>query len=409
VPALVLHTALAAAEAMLPSSVTAVLAAACTLQLLQYAVCTVSSNTISRKTMSHDFLTLRYHGRDPSRFSAVTSYTTEICNSAPATCMDLRLWECAESPLDMRVPYVAEAKLGVLETGRKNNIPSESAAGSRLLLANSGHRDPQLLLWSGCNASCGDCEIGTGKFLIVQHFPQCISTATDGVFGILYNDNSFPEKLETYHNCWPSLDAYDFEAEKQNRRWSIVKYCAIASAAMVGCASAALLLICCRMGWRRRGLHSGTGVAALQLARTIGKAAIEEHFPVSRSHEGNQCVVCLLDLEENERCRKLQCGHEFHAECIVGWWTHVRRTSLECPLCKRRQRLGDEDPEDATEAPAASNNNGAPGRSEAGTAASEAPATASAASGTAADDPERGQNRPDEVVEETPSIARIAL
>jgi len=81
--------------------------------------------------MSHDFLTLRYHGRDPSRFSAVTSYTTEICKSAPATCMDLRLWECAESPLDMRVPYVAEAKLGVLETGRKNNIPSPLASSKQ--------------------------------------------------------------------------------------------------------------------------------------------------------------------------------------------------------------------------------------------------------------------------------------
>jgi len=135
-------------------------------------------------------------------------------------------------------------------------------------------------------------------------------------------------------------------------------------------------------------------------ARTIGKATIEEHFPVSNSHEGNQCVVCLVDIEENEQCRKLQCGHVFHADCIVGWWTHVPRASLECPLCKRKQMLGDEDPEEALEVPAGSNNGGSRDSSEAGTAASEAPAAAPAASGTAADHLERGRNGPNEVVEE---------
>jgi hypothetical protein len=134
---------------------------------------------------------------------------------------------------------------------------------------------------------------------------------------------------------------------------------------------------------------------------TIGKSAIEEHFPVSHSHEGTQCVVCLLNIEEHEACRKLQCGHEFHADCIVDWWTHVPRATLECPLCKRKQRIGDEDPE---EPPEAANNDDAQGRSEAGAAASESPATGPAASRTAADDLERGRNRPAEVVDETQSI-----
>jgi len=389
------------------SSVTELFAAAWALQLLQYAVFPVSADTVPGRTMSQDYLTLRYHGRDSSRFNTENNYPTEICSTSPATCMDLRLWECADSPLDMRVPYGTEAHLGMLASEKINNLPQENAGGSRLLLARSAispqtpmDSDPQLVLWSGCNASCADCAAGTGKLLILHQLPRCVATAPGGIFGILYNDNS--GMRDTRANCYASLEVYDQEAERQNRMRQIVKYCAFGSVGMVGL-FLATLLICYRCHRKRRQeerRRSNAGGAATPSATAIGKASIEEHFPVSHSNEGNQCVVCLLDIQEGEDCRKLQCGHEFHADCIVGWWTHVPRASLECPLCKRKQRLGDEDPEEAREAPAASNNNVAQGSLEAGTAASEAPAPAPVASGTAADHTERGRNRPVEVVDE---------
>ena len=33
--------------------------------------------------------------------------------------------------------------------------------------------------------------------------------------------------------------------------------------------------------------------------------------------EGDRCLVCLSDYEQNEECRTLSgCGHIFHRECI---------------------------------------------------------------------------------------------
>ena len=38
--------------------------------------------------------------------------------------------------------------------------------------------------------------------------------------------------------------------------------------------------------------------------------------------------VCMCEIEENEECKKLKCGHIFHSNCIDNW---IKRT-LEC-LC----------------------------------------------------------------------------
>jgi len=398
------------------SSATGVLAAACAVQLLRNGVRTASAETLPGKPMSQDYLTLRYHGRDSDRFDSVVNFPADVCSTAPATCMDIRLWECVDSPLDMRVPYNYEAQLGTVPVDKSYKYSRENAGGSRLLLARSGlsprspmDSDPQLVLWSGCNASCTDCAAGTGKLMIVQQLPKCVQTSAGGVFGILYNGNT--GQRNTHQNCWASLDTYDREAERQSKMRLIVKYCAFGSVALVGCALATLLIcyrchVKRRRAERQRALAEGTGGASPPPV-TIGKATVEKHFPVSHSDEGNQCVVCLLNIEEADACRKLQCGHEFHSDCIMGWWMHVPRASLECPLCKSKQSLGEDDPEEApeaAEAPAASNNDGAQEQAEAGTNASETPAEAPAASGTAADDLEAGRNRPNVVVVEPQSI-----
>jgi len=42
------------------------------------------------------------------------------------------------------------------------------------------------------------------------------------------------------------------------------------------------------------------------------------------------CIVCMCEIEENEECKKLECGHIFHSDCIDNW---LKRT-LECPMCR---------------------------------------------------------------------------
>jgi hypothetical protein len=62
-----------------------------------------------------------------------------------------------------------------------------------------------------------------------------------------------------------------------------------------------------------------------------------EAFPEVRIEGKPPCVICLSEIEG--KGRMLQCGHCFHADCILTWWTHTPRTTLECPTCKHIQTL----------------------------------------------------------------------
>lgn len=41
------------------------------------------------------------------------------------------------------------------------------------------------------------------------------------------------------------------------------------------------------------------------------------------------CAVCLDDMADGDKTRKLRCGHDFHADCIQAWVTKANR----CPVC----------------------------------------------------------------------------
>jgi len=48
--------------------------------------------------------------------------------------------------------------------------------------------------------------------------------------------------------------------------------------------------------------------------------------------DGDRCLVCLCDYEQNEKCRTLSgCGHIFHKDCIDEWLMSGRNA---CPLCR---------------------------------------------------------------------------
>mmetsp|Transcript_21289 Transcript_21289/g.45281 ORF Transcript_21289/g.45281 Transcript_21289/m.45281 type:complete len:279 (-) Transcript_21289:27-863(-) len=71
----------------------------------------------------------------------------------------------------------------------------------------------------------------------------------------------------------------------------------------------------------------------------FSEAVIEQHFPAMRCSGSPQCVVCLSPVLETEMARQAQCGHTFHADCIMTWWTHRPRRALECPVCKQIQAM----------------------------------------------------------------------
>lgn len=55
-----------------------------------------------------------------------------------------------------------------------------------------------------------------------------------------------------------------------------------------------------------------------------------------------ECSICLIEFNENDRCRQLPCDHIFHTQCIDQWFT----VSVLCPMCKRNIRAilhGEED------------------------------------------------------------------
>lgn len=52
--------------------------------------------------------------------------------------------------------------------------------------------------------------------------------------------------------------------------------------------------------------------------------------------KGVYCAVCLYDVAEGERYRKLpQCHHCFHVDCIDPWF----ETKSTCPLCRTQVPL----------------------------------------------------------------------
>lgn len=55
-----------------------------------------------------------------------------------------------------------------------------------------------------------------------------------------------------------------------------------------------------------------------------------------------ECSICLIEFNENDRCRQLPCDHIFHTTCIDQWFG----VSVLCPMCKRNIRsilVGDDD------------------------------------------------------------------
>uniref|UniRef100_A0A7S3VV37 RING-type domain-containing protein n=1 Tax=Strombidinopsis acuminata TaxID=141414 RepID=A0A7S3VV37_9SPIT len=104
---------------------------------------------------------------------------------------------------------------------------------------------------------------------------------------------------------------------------------------MGGMSLASLMWMVCRIG----------KAPPRELAKLELVEAIQEQFPVVQISPGEleegppTCAVCLDQIGDTEDARTLQCQHHFHAECVMEWWTTERKQpSVDCPLCRRRQR-----------------------------------------------------------------------
>lgn len=75
------------------------------------------------------------------------------------------------------------------------------------------------------------------------------------------------------------------------------------------------------------------------VSKPITEDEIDRELPAIYVSGCPQCVVCLSSVMESELARQLKCGHQFHANCILGWWMYRPQKSLECPVCKQIHQI----------------------------------------------------------------------
>jgi len=71
----------------------------------------------------------------------------------------------------------------------------------------------------------------------------------------------------------------------------------------------------------------------------VSTKAIDRLFPVCFTASSPHCAICLSEIGAPEPCRKTTCKHEFHADCIMKWWTRETGKVLNCPTCRKVQKV----------------------------------------------------------------------
>jgi len=73
--------------------------------------------------------------------------------------------------------------------------------------------------------------------------------------------------------------------------------------------------------------------------RVVSIQEIEGHFPIYYTDTSPHCAICLSEIQASEPCRRTTCNHEFHAACIIKWWTKEKGKVLNCPTCREAQKV----------------------------------------------------------------------
>lgn len=86
--------------------------------------------------------------------------------------------------------------------------------------------------------------------------------------------------------------------------------------------------------WAARHSNAGLTVDEIDLVAPVKQYVVGEKGGGGEGErwgdeEDDTCAVCLDDMGEGDKTRRLRCGHEFHADCIQAWVTKANR----CPVC----------------------------------------------------------------------------
>jgi hypothetical protein len=54
---------------------------------------------------------------------------------------------------------------------------------------------------------------------------------------------------------------------------------------------------------------------------------------------GNECVICLEKMSDNNKYKIEECQHEFHSECLLSYFRVS--TNTNCPLCRNGYKTSD--------------------------------------------------------------------
>jgi len=329
---------------------------------LFFNACTLLLTTAfaTSQASSTDFVTYRYYGRRVSNFQKTKGYPEnpwEVCRTFYAVCTNLRAYKCVQANAEMIVPF--NHKVNNSEEDRYVIDPPKAnaaAKGNYMLLSDNHVKwadNTGWKLWSGCDEGCHECSQGTGLALYPVEMPtMCGHTESGDVFGILWNKGD--GSMNTEQQCVESLEAHWNEVDEDNNLHTIVSMLSVLGFLVCGAACGLFLWRHHRKtqleGWRSNAaiqMPNFTGVALQmqsgQPPRIIGQTAIDTEFPVVSVTDEPQCVVCLVPVTASDSARRLQCNHVFHANCILAWWVHTPRSSLECPVCKQSQHLYDRD------------------------------------------------------------------
>ena len=55
------------------------------------------------------------------------------------------------------------------------------------------------------------------------------------------------------------------------------------------------------------------------------------HYVADESNGGEQCIVCIQNVQVGRKVMRLDCKHEFCVECIEGWFADHKT----CPNCRQ--------------------------------------------------------------------------
>mmetsp|Transcript_127427 Transcript_127427/g.318137 ORF Transcript_127427/g.318137 Transcript_127427/m.318137 type:complete len:208 (+) Transcript_127427:54-677(+) len=110
---------------------------------------------------------------------------------------------------------------------------------------------------------------------------------------------------------------------------------ALTAASVIVCLCVVTLPIYCRRNFKR--VARTEMQRAVENLRTLDKTCPNKNFTPQTA--STCCLICLDDMTEKDTCRKLECAHCFHADCLESW--ALGRESQEatpCPVCRRKPK-----------------------------------------------------------------------